>query len=109
MADCKSSRHDNLRTKSHPPPKKALPIDKYRKELVRAVKEHDFLVVVGETGSGKTTQLPQYLHSAGLTNQGHVIGITQPRRIAAISVANRVAEETKTRVGGLLRIDCSYE
>jgi pre-mRNA-splicing factor ATP-dependent RNA helicase DHX16 len=47
--------------------------------------------MVGETGSGKTTQLPQYLHEIGYTTQGK-IGCTQPRRVAAMSVAARVAE-----------------
>lgn len=77
-----------------------LPIESYREDLVSAVQDNQFLVVVGETGSGKTTQLPQYLHEAGLTAHGKMVGVTQPRRIAAISVANRVAEETNTKVGG---------
>lgn len=77
-----------------------LPIREYRKKLVKAVEENDFLVVVGETGSGKTTQLPQYLHKAGYTSRGEMIGVTQPRRIAAISVATRVSEEMKCQLGG---------
>jgi pre-mRNA-splicing factor ATP-dependent RNA helicase DHX16 len=54
---------------------------------------------VAETGSGKTTQLPQYLHEAGYTANGTKIGCTQPRRVAAMSVAARVAEEMGTKVG----------
>ena len=77
-----------------------LPIRDYRGKLVKAVEENDFLVVVGETGSGKTTQLPQYLHKAGHTSRGKMIGVTQPRRIAAISVARRVSEEMKCQLGG---------
>ena len=82
------------------PKRNRLPIDNYKEDLVRAVKDNQFLVIVGETGSGKTTQLPQYLYDAGFTSRGQLIGVTQPRRIAAISVANRVAEETSTEVGG---------
>ncbi|XP_031569956.1 probable ATP-dependent RNA helicase DHX40, partial [Actinia tenebrosa] len=77
----------------------SLPIEKHREEIVRAVQNNDFLVIVGETGSGKTTQLSQYLHSAGFTRNGQIIGITQPRRIAAISVAKRVADEVNTTIG----------
>ena len=77
-----------------------LPIRDYRRNLVRAVEENDFLVVVGETGSGKTTQLPQYLYKAGFTSHDKMIGVTQPRRIAAISVATRVSEEMKCHLGG---------
>lgn len=53
-----------------------------------------FLVVIGETGSGKTTQMTQYLAEAGYTSRGK-IGCTQPRRVAAMSVAKRVAEEVQ--------------
>ena len=79
-----------------------LPIREYRSKLVKAVDENDFLVVVGETGSGKTTQLPQFLHKAGYTSRKEMIGVTQPRRIAAISVATRVSEEINCHLGGEL-------
>ncbi|KZT11997.1 pre-mRNA splicing factor [Laetiporus sulphureus 93-53] len=79
--------------------RKSLPIHTYREELLEAIKAHQVLIVVAETGSGKTTQLPQYLHEAGYTANGMKIGCTQPRRVAAMSVAARVAEEMGTKVG----------
>jgi pre-mRNA-splicing factor ATP-dependent RNA helicase DHX38/PRP16 len=69
-----------------------LPIYGVRSELLRVV------VIVGETGSGKTTQLTQYLHEDGHTVFG-MIGCTQPRRVAAMSVAKRVAEEFGCNLG----------
>mmetsp|Transcript_69078 Transcript_69078/g.202239 ORF Transcript_69078/g.202239 Transcript_69078/m.202239 type:complete len:711 (-) Transcript_69078:184-2316(-) len=79
----------------------ALPVHGFRKEIIEAVKQHQVVVLVGETGSGKTTQVPQFLHSAGFSRRG-VIAVTQPRRIAAISVAARVASEMHCSVGGLV-------
>lgn len=78
---------------------KGLPIENHRDELVEAVVKFPVLVITGETGCGKTTQLPQYLHKAGLSKEG-IIGVTQPRRVAAISVASRVSYEMGTRLGG---------
>ncbi|OAP63979.1 hypothetical protein AYL99_03206 [Fonsecaea erecta] len=79
--------------------RKSLPIYQFRDQIIEAVKEHQVLIIVGETGSGKTTQLPQYLHEAGFTKGGMKIGCTQPRRVAAMSVAARVAEEMGKRLG----------
>ncbi|KAL1825372.1 hypothetical protein ACET3Z_012150 [Daucus carota] len=78
--------------------RKSLPIYKLKKELVQAVHDNQVLVVIGETGSGKTTQVTQYLAEAGYTTSGK-IGCTQPRRVAAMSVAKRVAEEFGCRLG----------
>jgi hypothetical protein len=66
------------------------------------------LVVVGETGSGKTTQLTQYLLSAGYAARG-IIGCTQPRRVAAMSVAKRVAEEMGVRLGAEVGYSIRFE
>jgi pre-mRNA-splicing factor ATP-dependent RNA helicase DHX16 len=79
--------------------RKSLPIYQFRDDIIQAVKDHQVLIIVGETGSGKTTQLPQYLHEAGFTEGGMKIGCTQPRRVAAMSVAARVAEEMGKRLG----------
>ncbi|XP_074281252.1 putative pre-mRNA-splicing factor ATP-dependent RNA helicase DEAH5 [Silene latifolia] len=78
--------------------RESLPIYKLKKSLVQAVHDNQVLVVIGETGSGKTTQMTQYLAEAGYTTKGK-IGCTQPRRVAATSVAKRVADEFGCRVG----------
>ncbi|KAI5648272.1 hypothetical protein M9H77_34277 [Catharanthus roseus] len=78
--------------------RKTLPVYPYREELLKAVNDHQVLVIVGETGSGKTTQIPQYLHEAGYTKRGK-IGCTQPRRVAAMSVAARVSQEMGVKLG----------
>ncbi|KAI4382005.1 hypothetical protein MLD38_008020 [Melastoma candidum] len=78
--------------------RQSLPIYKLKKELVQAVHDNQVLVVIGETGSGKTTQVTQYLAEAGYATHGK-IGCTQPRRVAAMSVAKRVAEEFGCRLG----------
>ena len=79
----------------------ALPINAKRDAIRAAVEKHPVVIVCGETGSGKTTQLPQILLEMGRGSAGR-IGHTQPRRIAARSVAARVADELGTRVGALV-------
>ncbi|KAH7159744.1 P-loop containing nucleoside triphosphate hydrolase protein [Dactylonectria estremocensis] len=78
--------------------RESLPVYVFRSQLIKAVHENQILIVVGETGSGKTTQLTQYLAEAGFANDG-IIGCTQPRRVAAMSVAKRVAEEVGCKLG----------
>eukprot|EP00731_Ephydatia_muelleri_P027081 Em0018g1181a len=76
-----------------------LPIFNHRAHILYLVEKFRTVVIVGETGSGKTTQLPQYLHEAGWTASGFVVGVTQPRRVAATTVASRVADERGTPLG----------
>ena len=78
--------------------RESLPVYKFRKQLLDAVHENQLMIVVGDTGSGKTTQLTQYLAEGGFANAG-MIGCTQPRRVAAMSVAKRVAEEVGCKLG----------
>ncbi len=76
--------------------RKKLPIYYREDELLEAVNSNLITLVCGATGSGKSTQVPQFLYESGLPG---VIGVTQPRRLAAISLARRVAEELGTRLG----------
>ncbi len=75
-----------------------LPVYTVRSQLLQTIRDHQVIIVVGETGSGKTTQLTQYLMEDGFTRHGN-IACTQPRRLAAVSVARRVAEEQGVELG----------
>ncbi|XP_054033150.1 pre-mRNA-splicing factor ATP-dependent RNA helicase DHX16 [Dryobates pubescens] len=89
--------------------RRSLPIFPFREQLLEAIAAHQVLVIEGETGSGKTTQIPQYLHEEGYTRQGLRIGITQPRRVAAMSVAARVALEMGTKLGNEVGYSIRFE
>lgn len=93
--DVQLGRRTNMTIKEQ---RDSLPVFRFRNELIQAVHDNQLLIVVGETGSGKTTQLTQYLAEAGFANNG-MIGCTQPRRVAAMSVAKRVAEEVGCKLG----------
>ena len=88
-----------------------LPVSARRDEIVKAIQDHQIVVIAGETGSGKTTQLPKMCLLAGLGDKG-AIACTQPRRIAARSMAERVSEELNVelgkQVGFQVRFDDSY-
>ncbi|KAL7292458.1 hypothetical protein TKK_0014037 [Trichogramma kaykai] len=87
--------------------RKSLPVFRLRKKLLAQISKNDTLIVVGETGSGKTTQIPQFLLQAGLAKKK--IAITQPRRVAAVSVARRVAQELNTEPGKLVGWSVRFE
>ena len=85
--------------------RRTLPCYQKKEEILKCVKNHQVVVISGETGCGKTTQVPQYiLEEAGLQGRaGEVkLVVTQPRRVAAISVAERVALEMGTRTGDIV-------
>lgn len=93
--DTSYGRITNLSIKEQ---RESLPVFKLRSVLIKAVEDNQLLIVVGDTGSGKTTQMTQYLAEAGFGNRG-IIGCTQPRRVAAMSVAKRVSEEVGCQLG----------
>ena len=80
---------------SYPP---ELPITARKDEIVAAIREHQVVVIAGETGSGKTTQIPKMCLEAGLGIEAK-IGCTQPRRVAALSISRRIAEELNVVLG----------
>ncbi len=87
-----------MRQSLQPTYSEELPIHARREEIIRAIQEHQVVVIAGETGSGKTTQIPKFLIDAGLGQKG-LLGCTQPRRVAALSVAQRIAEELGVTYG----------
>ncbi|XP_060787759.1 probable ATP-dependent RNA helicase DHX37 isoform X2 [Neoarius graeffei] len=76
-----------------------LPVLAEEQVIMEAVKENDCVVLCGETGSGKTTQVPQFLYEAGYASAGGMIGVTEPRRVAAVSMSHRVASEMNLSTG----------
>ncbi|KAI6127373.1 P-loop containing nucleoside triphosphate hydrolase protein [Pisolithus croceorrhizus] len=85
-----------------------LPIAKGRDALIREIRENDVTILLGETGSGKTTQVPQYLLEAGMAGKG-MIAVTQPRRVAATSLAARVAAERGVKLGSLVGYSVRFD
>src|SRR6202167_1708269 len=78
-----------------------LPVSQRKDEIARAIRDHQVVIIAGETGSGKTTQIPKICLELGRGINGQ-IGHTQPRRIAARSVAERIAEELHTSLGDIV-------
>jgi ATP-dependent helicase HrpA len=97
-AAARAARAASVPAIEYPP---ELPVSAHREEIRRAIERHPVVIVCGETGSGKTTQLPKICLEAGRGIAG-AIGHTQPRRIAARTVAARIAEELKVPLGGLV-------
>lgn len=87
----------------------SLPISRRKSEICAALKSHQATIVCGDTGSGKTTQLPKMAMELGFGREGRLIACTQPRRLAAVTVAARVAEELGSEVGGLVGYQHRYE
>ncbi|EGG16917.1 DEAD/DEAH box helicase [Cavenderia fasciculata] len=79
--------------------RKQLPVYEQRDDFINKLLNNQVIVLVGETGSGKTTQIPQFVLESGLIKEGTMVAVTQPRRVAAISVATRVAEEMDVKLG----------
>ncbi|MDE3073762.1 MAG: DEAD/DEAH box helicase, partial [Pseudomonadota bacterium] len=103
-ADIEASAADRrARVAAKPPIRldESLPIAARAEEIVKLIRAHQVVVIAGETGSGKTTQLPKMCLAAGRGEAG-MIGCTQPRRLAARSVARRVAEELGSQVGEIV-------
>ncbi|GAQ88491.1 DEAH-box RNA helicase [Klebsormidium nitens] len=91
-----------------------LPILGMEQEIMEAVAEHDLVVICGETGCGKTTQVPQFLFEAGYgckdcPGRAGAVGVTQPRRVAALATARRVAQELGVRLGGEVGFQVRYD
>ncbi|KFY26694.1 hypothetical protein V491_01212, partial [Pseudogymnoascus sp. VKM F-3775] len=85
-----------------------LPAFAVREDLLRVIRDNQVVIVVGETGSGKTTQLTQFLYEDGYGKIG-MIGCTQPRRVAAMSVAKRVSEEMECKLGSTVGYAIRFE
>jgi ATP-dependent helicase HrpA len=85
-----------------------LPISAKKDELIAAIRDHQVLIVAGETGSGKTTQLPKLCLAADRGIDG-AIGVTQPRRIAALTVGRRIAEELDETVGQTVGVKIRFQ
>uniref|UniRef100_A0A1D2A9T0 RNA helicase n=1 Tax=Auxenochlorella protothecoides TaxID=3075 RepID=A0A1D2A9T0_AUXPR len=96
------------RTKTLAQQRRFLPVYSVREEMLQVIRENQVVVVVGETGSGKTTQMTQYLAEDGYTTFG-LVGCTQPRRVAAMSVAKRVSEEMGVELGAEVGYSIRFE
>nr|SZF06513.1 probable ATP-dependent RNA helicase DHX35 [Psoroptes ovis] len=86
-----------------------LPIHNFKNHIIYLLEKYQVLIIIGETGCGKSTQLPQYLYENAYLNNNKVIGITQPRRIATISLACRVAEEMNLNLGEQIGYSIRFE
>lgn len=96
------------KTKTLKEQREYLPVFSVRDDLMRVIQDNRVIICVGETGSGKTTQMTQYLYEEHYGDYG-IIGCTQPRRVAAVSVAKRVSEEAGCELGGKVGYSIRFE
>ena len=89
--------------------RKSLPVYAYREQLLRTISQNSVVIVTGETGSGKTTQIPQYLYESGFAKHDKIIRCTQPRRVATMSVAKRVSTEMGKKLGKEVGFQVRFE
>lgn len=108
MKETSEASSDFAKKKTMSQQRKFLPAYAAREEVLKVIRENPVVIIVGETGSGKTTQLTQYLHEDGYSKYG-MIGCTQPRRVAAMSVAKRVSDEMGTELGGEIGYSIRFE
>ncbi len=99
---------DFAKSKTLAEQRKYLPVYSVRDEMMQVIRENQVIIIVGETGSGKTTQMTQYLYEDGFARFGQ-IGCTQPRRVAAMSVAARVAQEMDVELGDEVGYSIRFE
>lgn len=101
--------------RSPPPPltpsalRAGLPVWQAKEDFIKMTSEHQTTILVGETGSGKTTQVPQFMAETGITDNGRLVACTQPRRVAAMSVAKRVADEMDCQMGDEVGYSIRFE
>ncbi|KAI5641561.1 DEAD/DEAH box helicase domain-containing protein [Phthorimaea operculella] len=88
--------------------RKKLPVYAVRGRLIEEIKKNSTMIIIGETGSGKTTQIPQLIHEQRIEGAG-AIAVTQPRRVAAITIAMRVAAEMSTDIGSIVGYSVRFE
>ena len=108
MKDKTVARSEFAKEKTMKEQREFLPVYGCREDLMHVIRENNIVVVVGETGSGKTTQMTQYMHEEGYSTFG-MIGCTQPRRVAAMSVAKRVSEEMGCELGSKVGYAIRFE
>ena len=88
--------------------RESLPIYQKRDEIIQSIKMNQVTLICGDTGCGKTTQVPQYIYEENLHNN-KIIGVTQPRRIAAMTVSKRVADEFGCNYGETIGYEIRFE